>query len=422
MCTNCGCNSCNECNECSGQYRSNCKPILDVNCLPTLGRTSRHYLYRTPDSKLWYANANCTAWLELTRDEAKETNQLNVLLDLTNRVIEVEQALKAKKDEKPSDKEDKPTDKDKTLSEALEALKKELEGKASVTGLEEVNKAVEKLSDALNAKEDKDTIYDDSEVKKAIEEVKATVAKLETKEDKDTIFDPSGLEAKVTSLETRLATVESKEDNDKQTLSIDGKEVSISGGNSITLPEESDPLFKKIMTGAFQGYTEGLTDFDVWANSTLQGLNSMITGALEEIDTIKQNNKFRVASIEKEWTLEDFSGKVTIPFKDGVSFPYTDPDFVSWSFYVCSLDEEFSDSNIYASNKLFNNASVTSLSLLSGSEPILQDDGLYLEFSNLESGLQSMVNDYIASTTDEEKRATNKKLKLVMKLVKIVED
>lgn len=422
MCTNCGCNSCNECNECSGQYSSNCKPILDVNCLPTLGRTSRHYLYRTPDSKLWYANANCTAWLELTRDEAKETNQLNVLLDLTNRVIEVEQALKAKKDEKPSDKEDKPTDKDKTLSEALEALKKELEGKASVTGLEEVNKAVQKLSDALNAKEDKDTIYDDSEVKKAIEEVKATVAKLETKEDKDTIFDPSGLEAKVTSVETRLTTLESKEDNDKQTLSIDGKEVSISGGNTITLPEESDPLFKKIMTGAFQGYTEGLTDFDVWANSTLQGLNSMITGALEEIDTLKQNNKFRVASIEKEWTLEDFGGKVTIPFKDGVSFPYTDPDFVSWSFYVCGLDEEFSDSNIYASNKLFNNASVTSLSLLSGSEPILQDDGLYLEFSNLESGLQSMFNDYIASTTDEEKRATNKKLKLVMRLIKIVEE
>lgn len=209
MCTNCGCNSCNECNECSGQYSSNCKPILDVNCLPTLGRTSRHYLYRTPDSKLWYANANCTAWLELTRDEATETNQLNVLLDLTNRVIEVEKAIKAKNDEKPSDKEDKPTDKDKTLSEAIEALKKELEGKASVTGLEDVNKAVQKLSDALNAKEDKDTIYDDSEIKKALEEVKATVAKLETKEDKDTIFDPSVLEARLGSVETRLTTLES---------------------------------------------------------------------------------------------------------------------------------------------------------------------------------------------------------------------
>jgi len=210
MCTNCGCNSCNECNECSGQYSSNCKPILDVNCLPTLGRTSRHYLYRTPDSKLWYANANCNTWLELTRDRATETNQLNVILDLTNRVIEVEQALKASKDEKPSDKDDKPTDKDKTVSEALEALKKELESKASIAGLDEVNKAVQKLSDTLNAKEDKDTIYDDSEVKKAIEDIKATVAKLETKEDKDTVFDPSGLEARLTALETKNKSLEDR--------------------------------------------------------------------------------------------------------------------------------------------------------------------------------------------------------------------
>lgn len=181
MCTNCGCNSCNECNECSGQYSSNCKPILDVNCLPTLGRTSRHYLYRTPDSKLWYANANCNTWLELTRDRATETNQLNVILDLTNRVIEVEQALKASKDEKPSDKDDKPTEKDSTLSEAVEALKNELKDKASVTGLEDVNKAVQKLSDALNAKVDKDTV-----------------------------FDPSGLEARLTALETKNKSLEDR--------------------------------------------------------------------------------------------------------------------------------------------------------------------------------------------------------------------
>lgn len=372
MCTNCGCNSCNECNECSGQYSSNCKPILDVNCLPTLGRTSRHYLYRTPDSKLWYANANCTAWLELTRDEATETNKLNVLIDLTSRVIEVEKALKAKKEEKPSDKEDKPSDKDKTVLEALEALKKELEGKASVTGLEEVNKAVEKLSDALNAKEDKDTIYDDSEIKKAINDLKDTVAKLETKEDKDTVFDPTALEA-------RLNALESKEDKDKQTLSIDGKVISISNGNSITLPEESEPLFKK-------------------------------------------SNKFKVASIEKEWTLEDFHGKVTIPFKDGVSFPYTDPDFATWSFYVCGVDEEFSDSNIYASNKPFAVTSITDVSSLFGSMLTVSEEGLYVEMNHIETGLMDMIKDYTASTNDEEKREKNKKLKLVMKLINIVED
>lgn len=362
MCTNCGCNSCNECNECSGQYSSNCKPILDVNCLPTLGRTSRHYLYRTPDSKLWYANANCTAWLELTRDEATETNKLNVLLDLTNRVIEVEKALKAKKDEKPSDK-------DNTLSEALEALKKELKDKASVTGLEEVNKAVQKLSDALNAKEDKDTIYDDSEVKKAINDLKATVAKLETKEDKDTVFDPTAIEARLTALE-------SKEDNDKQTLSINGKVITISNGNSITLPEETDIL--------------------------------------------RQINRFKVASIEKEWTLDDFSGKEVIPFKDGVSFPYGEADFVSWNFYLCGLEENFED-NLYASDSPFYQGSNTDLGKIFGSNPILQQDGVYVETNHLEQTITDFLREYTNATTEEDKKSLNKKLKLTMRLIKIVD-
>lgn len=335
MCTNCGCNSCNECNECSGQYSSNCKPILDVNCLPTLGRTSRHYLYRTPDSKLWYANANCTAWLELTRDEATETNKLNVLLDLTNRVIEVEKALKAKKDEKPSDK-------DNTLSEAIESLKKELKDKASVTGLEEVNKAVQKLSDALNAKEDKDTV-----------------------------FDP-------TAIETRLTALESKEDNDKQTLSIEGKVITISNGNSITLPEETDIL--------------------------------------------RQINKFKVASIEKEWTLDDFSGKEVIPFKDGVSFPYGEADFVSWRFYVCGLEENFGDEgSLYATNSPFYQSSINQLGTVFGSSPILQQDGVYIEMNYVEQGITDFLREYTNATTEEDKKSLNKKLKLTMRLIKIVD-
>lgn len=342
MCTNCGCNSCNECNECSGQYSSNCKPILNVNCLPTLGRTSRHYLYRTPDSKLWYANANCTAWLELTRDEATETNKLNILLDLTNRVIEVEKALKAKKDEKPSDKDDKPTEKDNTLSEAIEALKKELKDKASVTGLEEVNKAVQKLSDALNAKEDKDTV-----------------------------FDP-------TAIETRLTALESKEDNDKQTLSINGKVITISNGNSITLPEETDIL--------------------------------------------RQINRFKVASIEKEWTLDVFSVKEVIPFKDGVSFPYGEADFVSWNFYLCDLEENFGDEgSLYASDSPFYQGSIKDLGEIFGSNPILQQDGVYVESNHIEQGITDFLREYTNATTEEDKKSLNKKLKLTMRLIKIVD-
>lgn len=73
--------------------------------------------------------------------------------------------------------------------------------------------------------DDKDTIsmaYDDTALK---ERIKA----LEAKEDKDTVYDDSALTARVTALEA-------KEDNDKQTLTLTGNELSISNGNSVTLP------------------------------------------------------------------------------------------------------------------------------------------------------------------------------------------
>ena len=73
--------------------------------------------------------------------------------------------------------------------------------------------------------DDKDTIsmaYDDTALK---ERVKA----LEAKEDKDTVYDDSALKARVTALEA-------KEVSDKQTLTLTGNELSISNGNSVTLP------------------------------------------------------------------------------------------------------------------------------------------------------------------------------------------
>ena len=63
--------------------------------------------------------------------------------------------------------------------------------------VEELSKALEALKtkvDEVAAKEDKDTVYDDSALVKRIEA-------LETKEDKDTVFDPSALEARVKALE-----------------------------------------------------------------------------------------------------------------------------------------------------------------------------------------------------------------------------
>ena len=73
--------------------------------------------------------------------------------------------------------------------------------------------------------DDKDTIsmaYDDIALKERIQA-------LEAKEDKETVYDDSALKARVTALED-------KEDSDKQTLTLTGNELSISNGNSVTLP------------------------------------------------------------------------------------------------------------------------------------------------------------------------------------------
>lgn len=94
--------------------------------------------------------------------------------------------------------------------------------------------------------DDKDTIsmaYDDTALK---ERVKA----LEAKEDKDTVYDDSALKARVEALEAkpetqpyndkplsdRVTALEAKEDSDKQTLTLTGETLSISNGNSVTLP------------------------------------------------------------------------------------------------------------------------------------------------------------------------------------------
>lgn len=121
---------------------------------------------------------------------------------------------------------------------------------------------------ALEAKEDKDTVYDDSALRARVEALEAKpeaqpyndkplsdrVTALENKPDKDTIYDDSDLKEQVNDLgssvasalhdiseirvdnESRLSALEKKEDNDKQTLSLEGSTLSISNGNSVTLP------------------------------------------------------------------------------------------------------------------------------------------------------------------------------------------
>lgn len=105
--------------------------------------------------------------------------------------------------------------------------------------------------------DDKDTIsmaYDDTALK---ERIKA----LEAKEDKDTVYDDSALTARVTALE-------SKEDSDKQILTLTGNELSISNGNSVTLPVGVGKEF--IVTSDTEGAVVTKTEAD---NTTTYNVN-----------------------------------------------------------------------------------------------------------------------------------------------------
>lgn len=79
--------------------------------------------------------------------------------------------------------------------------------------------------EALENKPDKDTVYNDSELKEEVHDLGSSVA--------SALHDIS--EIRVNN-EQRLNALESKEDNDKQTLTLDGNTLSISNGNSVQLP------------------------------------------------------------------------------------------------------------------------------------------------------------------------------------------
>ena len=108
-----------------------------------------------------------------------------------------------------------------------------------VTALEErpiVDTALTERVDALERKEDKDTVYDDSAIVKRIEslearedrdtiyndtEIKNRLVALEQKEDKDTVYDDSKLVERIENLESddktikeRISALEDKPDND----------------------------------------------------------------------------------------------------------------------------------------------------------------------------------------------------------------
>lgn len=218
--------------------------------------------------------------------------------------------------------------------------------------------------------DDKDTIsmaYDDTALK---ERVKA----LEAKEDKDTMYDDSALKARVEALEAkpevqpyndkplsdRVTALEAKEDSDKQTLTLTGNELSISNGNSVTLPVNVEKDF--VVTSDTEGVVvtkteaDATTTYNVNMNNALDKFYKKAeTYTKKEVDNLltTQENKatditvYRGTFTDKTKVKEgafdsDRSPRVTLTYSSSTGVGIFKIDFmavapVAWSTVIAKL-------------------------------------------------------------------------------------
>ena len=200
--------------------------------------------------------------------------------------------------------------------------------------------------------DDKDTIsmaYDDTALK---ERVKA----LEAKEDKDTVYDD-------TEVKNRLTALEAKEDSDKQTLTLTGNELSISNGNSVTIPVSVAKEFA--VTSDTEGVVVTKTEAD---NTTTYNVNlddalnkfykKAETYTKQEVDNLltKQENKatdltvYRGSFTDRSKVMEGehdapISPRVTLTYSSSTGVGIFKIDFkvvsrVNWRDVIATLPPE----------------------------------------------------------------------------------
>ena len=208
---------------------------------------------------------------------------------------------------------------------------------------------------ALEDKEDKDTIYNDTEVKQGIQantasitaldtkvdgnkqaqdgkntELENRIQALETKPDKDTVYDDTALAGRVTAnkeaqdtknteLEGKITALENKVDNDNQTLTLDDHTLSISGGNAVTLPKYDDSALKADVEELKAKDTE-LANRDQELTNEINTLKAKTDNFVSGVSVNKEGNKVKltysyVDGSNKEVEFED-SDTVTLAYDD----------------------------------------------------------------------------------------------------------
>lgn len=191
--------------------------------------------------------------------------------------------------------------------------------------------------EALEKKPDKDTVYDDSELKEEVNTLGSSVA--------SALHDIS--EIRVNN-EERLKALESKEDNDKQTLSLEGNTLSISNGNSVELPTPTIPTVKPTkVTSDSQGVTvthnetEDANTYNVNINEALNNyydksktytkeeVNGLITKQEEKAtDITVYRGTFTDRELVQEGTFDtDRSPRITLTYSSSTGVGILKVDF-----------------------------------------------------------------------------------------------
>lgn len=173
---------------------------------------------------------------------------------------------------------------DKPLSDRVTALEERPQGNSYD------DSALRGRIEALEKKPDKDTVYNDSDLKEQVNDLGSSVA--------SALHDIS--EIRVNN-EERFKALEGKEDNDKQTLSLEGNTLSISNGNSVELPTATASTVKPIkVSSTSEGVTvtpeeeEGTTNYKVNIDNALSKYyDKSKTYTKNEVDNliVKQEEK-----------------------------------------------------------------------------------------------------------------------------------
>lgn len=161
--------------------------------------------------------------------------------------------------------------------------------------------------EALENKQDKDTVYDDSELKEEVYDLGSSVA--------SALSDIATIKV---NNEARLSALETKEDKDKQTLSLEGNTLSISNGNSVELPTPTIPTVKPtVVTTDSEGVKVTHTETEE-ANTYNVNINGALANYYDKSKTYTKNEVDNLIVKQEEKATDITVYRGTFPNRDKV--------------------------------------------------------------------------------------------------------